>query len=104
MTAIHRHVSEIHTTIIDIAATKDTTCVIKAFVFLEVSVFILVCIVFYLLLISFIDIGRISIVCTILIIYVTNIAVVQRNVGGAPDCTAFSATVGITLNVRNAMV
>ena len=37
MTAIHRHIGEIHTTVIHIASTKDTAGIIKSLVRLEMS-------------------------------------------------------------------
>ena len=108
MTAIHLYMSEIHTTVINVPTAKDTASVIKTLIVLEVTIIILVGFIDNFLLVALIDVGCCSNVCpTTLVssmISVPNITVVHRDVGGSPNGTTLTATVGVTLHCRDAVV
>ena len=92
MTAIELHHRLIHTTVVDIATAKQTAG------FAEERVRRCLRFVFYLLLIAFIDVLGLIVIGALVIIAVTYITVVQRQVGSTEHGTTLTATIGVTLH------
>ena len=100
VSAIHLYVGDIHTTVVDIAATEDTSTVIQtvctvAYIGLVVQ-FLLIEIGAYLYILEVFICCRHGIEVTI-----TNKAFIERNVSRTKYGTALTATVGVTINGRN---
>ena len=86
MTAIHLHLGEVHTTVVDIAATEDTAAVIKVAVGFEMAVGVKVIgLVFNLL----------HIIILLLIVFVSDVTVIHGDMGSAIYRTTLAAAVGI---------
>ena len=101
--AVHLHVGYIHTTIVDVAAAKDTSCIIQPLVTLEMAVFVSIRVVFNLLYVTLVKVCcfNVTLCCIVLVAYV---AIQHRKVGSAPYGSTLTTTVGITCDSRNAVV
>ena len=98
MTTIHRDVRDIHTTVIDISATKDTSTIIESS-----QTTVLSSLVINLLLIVVVsNLYGIEITCGNSIeMTITYEAVKQGYIGRTPYSTTLTATIGVTLNSGN---
>ena len=91
MAAVHLHISEVHTTIVDVATSEDTAGIIKICICLEMTVFVSISFVFNLFIVE----------ARSIIVSVTHIAVVHDDMCGSPDSTTLATTIGVALNSWN---
>jgi len=109
MTAIHPDIGNVNITIIDIATSEDTATIVQTVgtITLPGLVVEFLQIILYIVTSAFSQISTLVVlclkICQVLEITVTDIPLVQSNSSSTIDRTTLAATIGITLNGRNAV-